>query len=87
MKNKKMDKKTVLVVLRAIIDYECSKPYWEIDSEFVSKCVDSICEIEGIRRLTQDEISERVKKIFVKHNEKQKKSFTDSEQTLILKAV
>lgn len=87
MKNIKTGKETVLALLRAIIDYECSKPYWEIDGEFVSKCVDSICEIEGIRILTQKEVNERVKKIFAKCNEVQNNSFTDSEQTLNLKAV
>ena len=72
MKNTKADKETVLALLRAIIDYECSKPYREIDSEFVSKCVDYIYEIEGFRRLTQDEIKENVREIFAKCDGKHK---------------
>lgn len=85
MKNIKTDKETVLAVLRAIIDYECSKPYWEIDSELVSKCVDNICEIEGFRSLTQDEVKEKVEKIFAKYDEKHKA--VDSEQNIKLQAV
>ena len=49
--------------LRAIIILESSKPYEEMDGVLVKECVDFLMELEGIERLTKEEIKNRVKNI------------------------
>ncbi len=49
--------------LMAIILLETSKDYKEMDSDLVTECVDFLMELEEKRKLTQEEISQRVKNI------------------------
>ena len=49
--------------LNAIILLEVSKDYKEMNSELVSDCVDVLMELEGKKRLTKEEIRQRVNAI------------------------
>ncbi|MBQ4604998.1 MAG: hypothetical protein IJB16_10380 [Clostridia bacterium] len=49
--------------LRAIIILESSKPYEEMDGVLVKECVDFLMELEGIGKLSKEEIKNRVKNI------------------------
>lgn len=63
MNNTKPDGETAALIhqLRVIIECECSKPYMEMDADLISECVDWLFELEGLRKLTQEEIDEGIR--------------------------
>ena len=56
-------KVSVMKKLEAIIDSELSKPYEEIDRSLVDECVNFLMELREEKRLTEEEISAKVKAI------------------------
>lgn len=61
--NKATENQTLKDKLMAIILLETSKDYKKMDSDLVTECVDFLMELEGIQRLTKEEIEQRVNEI------------------------
>lgn len=61
--NKTAENQTLKDKLMAIILLETSKDYKKMDSDLVTECVDFLMELEGIERLTKEEIEQRVNEI------------------------
>ena len=57
------EKQTLKDKLMVIILLETAKDYKEMDSDLVTECVDFLMELEGIKRLTKEEIEQRVNAI------------------------
>lgn len=58
-----LSKRSLKDKLMAIILLETAKPYKEMDSDLVTECVDFLMELEGKKRLTKDEIKQKVDEI------------------------
>lgn len=61
--DKTAENQTLKDKLMAIILLETSKDYKKMDSDLVMECVDFLMELEGIERLTKEEIEQRVNEI------------------------
>lgn len=61
--NKATENQTLKDKLMAIILLETAKDYKKMDSDLVTECVDFLMELEGIQRLTKEEIEQRVNEI------------------------
>ncbi len=61
--NKATENQTLKDKLMAIILLETAKDYKKMDSDLVTECVDFLMELEGIPRLTKEEIEQRVNEI------------------------
>lgn len=61
--DKTAENQTLKDKLMAIILLETSKDYRKMDSDLVTECVDFLMELEGIERLTKEEIEQRVNEI------------------------
>lgn len=61
--NKATENQTLKDKLMAIILLETAKDYKKMDSDLVTECVDFLMELEGIERLTKEEIEQRVNEI------------------------
>ena len=61
--DKATENQTLKDKLMAIILLETSKDYKKMDSDLVTECVDFLMELEGIQRLTKEEIEQRVNEI------------------------
>jgi hypothetical protein len=61
--DKTAENQTLKDKLMAIILLETSKDYKKMDSDLVTECVDFLMELEGIQRLTKEEIEQRVNEI------------------------
>lgn len=57
------EKRTLKDKLMTVILLESSKSYKEMDSDLITECVDFLMELEGERRITQQEIEQRVSEI------------------------
>ena len=67
----KLDKKQALIDnLRAIIYLEVRKHYTVMDSDLITECVDFLMELEGQKRLTEDQVKKAVDSIFKRNDEK-----------------
>ena len=61
--DKATENQTLKDKLMAIILLETAKDYKKMDSDLVTECVDFLMELEGIQRLTKEEIEQRVNEI------------------------
>ncbi len=61
--DKTAENQTLKDKLMAIILLETSKDYKKMDSDLVTECVDFLMELEGIQRLSKEEIEQRVNAI------------------------
>lgn len=61
--DKTAENQTLKDKLMAIILLETAKDYKKMDSDLVTECVDFLMELEGIERLTKEEIEQRVNEI------------------------
>ena len=61
--DKTAENQTLKDKLMSIILLETSKDYKKMDSDLVTECVDFLMELEGIQRLTKEEIEQRVNEI------------------------
>ena len=61
--DKTAENQTLKDKLMAIIVLETAKDYKKMDSDLVTECVDFLMELEGIQRLTKEEIEQRVNEI------------------------
>lgn len=62
-KNMSNEKQTLKDKLMAVILLETSKPYKEMDSSLVTECVEFLMDLEGTKRLTKEEIEQKVNDI------------------------
>ncbi len=62
-RDKTAENQTLKDKLMAIILLETAKDYKKMDSDLVTECVDFLMELEGIERLTKEEIEQRVNEI------------------------